>query len=153
MSIWATLPCRILKKVSGASGRRPGAEKQPASATAARGSTNTAGTERTLVSLLGSDEFPCCVEILGADEDLAPASEAASTLGRDVGCPVGAANFVSAQERADDVGLALTPNDRYLYDVRHTPSLAWARRILRGRAPPRLYPNMRTTEDCISPSG
>ena len=81
---------------------------------------------QTLVSALGSDEFPCCVEILGADENLAPASEAASKLGRNVGCPVGAANFVSPQQGADHVGLALTPNDRHLYDVRHTPSLARA---------------------------
>lgn len=74
--------------------------------------------------MLGSDEFTCCVEILGADEDLSPASEAASTLGRKACCPVGAPNFVRAQERADDVGLALTPNDRHPYDIRHTPSLA-----------------------------
>jgi RimJ/RimL family protein N-acetyltransferase len=49
-------------------------------------------------------------------------------LGGNVCCPVGAANFVRPQQRADDVGLALTRDDLHLDEVRHTPSLALARR-------------------------
>src|SRR5438034_11673179 len=45
---------------------------------------------------------------------------------------LGAPNFVSAQKRADDVGLALTPNDRHPYDIRHTASLARAGHRLRS---------------------